>query len=195
MRGGRARLAWVCICDCNPKTTCIRVGQDLGARTNSCGCLQPETNTDRLTTHGRSGSPTHKTWCSIIQRCTNSKNPNWKDYGGRGIGICDRWRNSFESFLTDMGERPYGMTIERRNNNGNYEPGNCVWASRDAQGRNRRTCKLTEDLANEALGRMEHGETAASVAKRLNVSAVMVSRIRLRKSWTNLRPFAGGALS
>jgi hypothetical protein len=144
-------------------------------------------------THGRSGSPTHKTWCAIVQRCTNPKNPNWNDYGGRGISVCDRWRNSFEAFLTDMRERPPSLTIERKNNDGNYEPNNCVWASRDVQGRNRRTCKLTEDLANEALGRMEHGETATAVAKRLGISAVMASRIRLGKSWTNLVPFAGAS--
>jgi len=90
-----------------------------------------------------------------------------------------------------MGERPVGMTIERVNNDRGYEPGNCVWTTQAAQGRNRRTCKLTEDRANEALGRLEHGEPVASVAQRIAVSSEMVRRIRNRKSWTNLTPFVG----
>ena len=93
-------------------------------------------------THGHySGgqqSPTYVSWRSLIQRCTNPNKINWKYYGGRGITICKRWRESFEAFLEDMGERPDFTSIDRIDNDGNYEPGNCRWATRKQQRANQR---------------------------------------------------------
>jgi len=74
----------------------------------------------------------------MLRRCHNPKHKNFKDYGGRGITICDRWLNSYEAFLEDMGEKPKGLSLERENNNGNYEPGNCKWATRTEQNNNKR---------------------------------------------------------
>lgn len=84
---------------------------------------------------------TYDTWRAMVSRCTNPLADNWKYYGGRGITICDRWRNSFAAFLQDMGRRPVGLTLDRIETNGNYENTNCRWASRLAQSRNRRHYK------------------------------------------------------
>jgi hypothetical protein len=99
--------------------------------------------------HGHSGSkrtPTYVSWKSMKNRCLNSRLKCWMRYGGRGISVCDRWLNSFANFLNDMGERPPGTSIDRKDNNGNYEPGNCKWSTRLEQGRNsfRPNAKLIE---------------------------------------------------
>lgn len=112
-----------------------------------------------MTTHGQSSSATYKTWASMIQRCTNERMPQYPDYGGRGIMVCERWLSSFENFLSDMGTRPRGMTIDRRDNDGDYEPGNCRWATRSTQQRNTRATVMitawgvTKSLAEWIDGR------------------------------------------
>jgi hypothetical protein len=87
-------------------------------------------------------TPTYIAWINMRQRCNNQNRPQWDDYGGRGIVVCQRW-SLFEHFLADMGERPAGMMLERVDNDRGYEPGNCVWTTRTRQNRNRRNNKLT----------------------------------------------------
>lgn len=90
------------------------------------------------TKHGMRGTPAYYSWCSAIARCHNPASKDFPSYGARGITVCERWRASFENFAADMGERPAGTTLDRfPRNDGNYEPGNCRWATRSEQQRNR----------------------------------------------------------
>jgi hypothetical protein len=106
---------------------------------------------------------TYYSWQGMIQRCTNPANPKYPQYGGRGILVCDRWRE-YSNFLADMGPRPSNShSIERRDTNGNYEPTNCVWATATVQGRNRRSVKLTLDVAERIRSLVASGVSVSSV--------------------------------
>jgi len=131
----KGRLAYKCKCDCGN----IKVVQWDHLRdgcTKSCGCLAKEL----ITTHGLSKTPTYNTWVAMLQRCNNHNHPRYKDWGGRGIKVCDRWLK-FESFFEDMGEKPTGLLIERIDNERGYYPSNCKWATRLQQQKNQRVNK------------------------------------------------------
>jgi hypothetical protein len=133
---------WHCRCDCGTEKTIV--GDSLrGGLTRSCGCLTRDLNIVRQTTHGKTHASIYGVWKSMRLRCDAPTNRAYKNYGGRGIKVCDRWR-TFENFLADMGEPPPGLTIERVDNDGDYAPGNCRWASYREQSRNRqKTYRLT----------------------------------------------------
>lgn len=137
-RNAAGRRAFECICDCGE----IRIidAAKFGV-TQSCGCLNRERCSIKNKTHGLTRSQTYYSWCAMIGRCTNPNDRGWKDYGGRGITICSRWK-IFQNFLDDMGICPTGHSIERQDVNGNYEPSNCIWIPKKAQAANRRTTKL-----------------------------------------------------
>lgn len=129
---------WNCLCDCG-NTTVVRTASLSLGNTKSCGCLQREQTSKASTTHGMSNTVEYHIWAGIISRCRNPSNNAYPRYGGRGITVCDRWLNSFENFYADMGPRPTPEhSIDRVNNDGNYEPGNCRWATDIEQANNKR---------------------------------------------------------
>lgn len=127
------RAIWNCRCDCGNDS--IVWSQALKAgRVRSCGCLKVELQTK----HGFYRHPLYGTWKSMIDRCVNKNCKDFPNYGGRGIRVCRRWSNNPGAFIEDMGARPAGTSLDRIDVNGNYEPGNCRWATNEVQGKNRR---------------------------------------------------------
>lgn len=140
-RYGR-KTSWYCLCDCGTKRTVA--GSHLATgHSQSCGCLNRDRTIEANKTHGMRGLPEYGIWSGIVQRCTNMADHAYKNYGGRGITVCQRWRDSFAAFYADMGPRPSDKyLIDRKNNDGDYEKSNCRWATRIEQNRNRRNNHL-----------------------------------------------------
>lgn len=148
-------IRWKVKCVCGNER--IKITAEV-KRGHSCGCW----NRDCRLTHGhtfssktpkylnRLRSPTYTSWRGMRNRCLNPKSEHYDDYGGRGIQICSKW-DSFENFLADLGERPFGMTLDRVNNDGNYEPSNCRWASGSEQAKNKRSRKLITNFSDEEI--------------------------------------------
>ena len=133
----RRHSLWICQCSCINKTIlCINSSNLRPNGTQSCGCLIGKP------THHMTKTSTYKIWHNMIQRCTNTKNPAYQHYGGRGITVCESWLTSFAAFYADMGARPPLLTLERRENDGHYEKSNCYWATREAQSNNTRHNRL-----------------------------------------------------
>jgi hypothetical protein len=133
----------LCRCECGEEKV-IMFQHLKNGRTKSCGCLNKELSTERIIKvgikHGLNKHPLYQTHNAMKHRCSNPNHQRWESYGGRGIKVCDRWlgEDGFKNFLEDMGERPEGTTLDRINNDGNYEPTNCRWATISEQNKNRR---------------------------------------------------------
>lgn len=134
----------LCRCDCG-KEKMITIAHLLKRTIKSCGCIRSEKTIARKTKHGFGGgkikrSKEYESWAAMRKRCNNPNDKAYKNYGGRGIIICNSWED-FNNFITDMGPRPDGKSLDRVNNDGNYEPSNCRWATRLEQNRNKRNVK------------------------------------------------------
>ncbi len=166
--GQKLRLVQA-ICDCGNKKV-FNLFNVLYGKSNSCGC-----NRTGNPTHGMSCSPTWISWAAMIQRCNDAKCVNFVRYGAIGISVCDRW-SDFSAFLADMGERPDGTSIDRfPNASGNYEPGNCRWATLKQQARNTRTNRLLT-FQGQTLSLSEWAEI-----QKINSSTLFT---RLSNGWT-----------
>lgn len=171
-RSNKTTPVVLCQCECgkNKETQLryLKIGHTL-----SCGCSTIDRISrfkENATTHGQSRTIEYRTWESMKDRCLNPNNKFFKHYGGRGIIICDRWKDSFASFLSDMGIRPNGKySIDRINNNGNYEPTNCRWTTRDIQSKNTRQFKLTPEFISNAKELFSEGYSRKEIMFTLDV--------------------------
>ena len=182
---------WNCKCECGAETAPTTSKLTCGY-TKSCGCLHREITSELLRTHGRTGSVEYIAWKGMVQRTTNPGAPAYMNYGGRGITISDSWRNSFENFLADMGERPSpDHSIDRIDNDKGYSAENCRWATHAEQMRNRRMFKINTSGhtgVNQCQGKWQARITVNSVRKWLgtftDIDDAIAARLEAeRKYW------------
>jgi len=179
------KVFWICKCECS-KEVVVLGGSLTSVNTTSCGCFKKEETTKRFTTHGMTHTSTFKSWSDMKQRCLNPNDRGYKHYGGRGIQVCQRWQESFENFLEDMGVCPDGLTLDRQNNDGNYEKDNCKWATKDEQMNNRRNSVVLEYEGQS--------KTAAQWAKEKGISPYTIYD-RLSSGWSAERAISTPVVS
>lgn len=169
-RNKHRNVQWLCKCKCGKLT--IKTTTIINKGMLSCGCATNEARKKRAI-HNKTNSKTYRIWGGMIQRCTNPKNHKFHRYGGRGIKVCESWKN-FAAFLKDMGECPDGKQIDRINNNEDYTKENCRWADIKTQARNRSNNRIIEINGDK--------KTMTEWCEKLNMSPIMV-RMRIHRGW------------
>lgn len=192
VKGQEKRLR--CTCECGSEVLALAYNVKNG-NTRSCGCMAREARSARGKAvgaelgrmnrkHGQSTTATYASWRDAKARCYNPNVHSYPHYGGRGIGMCERWRNSFEAFLEDMGQKPDGLTLERENNDRDYEPGNCVWATRRDQSQNRPAFnRLNRKTAADVRRRLRAGESVEALAAEFGAARSTIQNVGDGKSW------------
>jgi len=169
----RGERMYACVCACGTEKAVKHSHLAIG-KTSSCGCS--------WTTHGMSRSNEYRVWDSMIRRCHNQNHHAFKDYGARGIKVCDRWR-TFEGFFEDMGNQPSGMTLERKDNSAGYSKDNCKWATITEQARNRRSTKLSESKVVEIKRMLENGVPQTAIAAKFDVTRSAIGHVSCGSTW------------
>jgi len=186
-RRNSVRKYVTCLCECgNIKEVCLSSLKR--GLSKSCGCLQKEVSSKLFSTHKMKKSPEYKSWAAMKQRALNPNNNRYTDYGERGVKVCERWRDSFENFLADMGPKPSAQhSIDRIDVMGDYTPENCRWATPTEQARNRRTTVLIKtpkgvmcikQAANE-YG-IKYNTLCGRLAKGMSVESALTDPVRRR---------------
>jgi len=165
------RIKYLCKCDCGKEK--VIFGESIRrGNSKSCGCQSVGNNFQ----HGFSKLKEYHAWTNMLSRCLNEKNKSYKNYGGRGIKVCERWI-IFENFYKDMGSCPPKLTLERRNNDLGYNKDNCYWADRSAQNSNKRNAKLNIENINEIIKLRGLGIKVKDIAKQFNIHRGYVTTI------------------
>lgn len=175
------------MCDCG-RAHIVQAYSLTSGKTRSCGCYRREAARQKFTRHGHcSGgkiSRSYSSYRSMLRRCYDTRAINFARYGGRGVRVCKRWRESFQNFLQDMHERPEGTSLHRIRSRRNYTPSNCTWASVQRQGRQRRGVKLS--VAKVRKIRCAAQFTRRELAQQFNVSPSLISQVVREQVWAGV---------
>lgn len=181
-RDSKGRMLWKCRCDCGTEKV-VLANKLLTGRTKSCGCLRNELSKERMTRHGMYGTRLYHIWANMIQRCSNPKNISYQYYGGKGIIVCEEWKR-FPTFAKWALANGYNdnLSIDRKNSDGNYEPGNCRWATNFIQCNNKSN--------NRRITYNGRTYTAAEVAKETGDDYFAVIS-RIKRGWSGKQVYEG----
>jgi hypothetical protein len=185
------KVKWECLCDCGNTVDVIASRFNTG-KTRSCGCLRVLRTIQRCTTHGDANhhhrTAEYRAWLGMKARCFKPTTTEYHRYGGRGITVCERWKTSFKSFLQDLGRKPSKRhSLDRFDNDGDYEPGNCRWATRKQQNKNKTfgygNCKLTDIQVRQIRAILASGQRQSSIALRFKICETTICNINTGKAY------------